>query len=88
MMKQIDRVISDLCGQARHFQTKSPDAVSVAIVGLNMAANYVSQEGDRRYPTGEFGPHPVVEAPEAERRLLSSAEPCFHEFLVHRTCCI
>lgn len=82
MIKQIDRVISDLCGQSGHFRTKSPDALSVGIVGINLARRYVSYEGDRHYPTGEFGPHPFQEAPEAERRLISSAEPCFDEFLI------
>ncbi len=82
MIKQIDRVISDLCGQARHFQTKSPSALSVGIVGINVADHYVSFEGDRQYPTGRSGPHPVQEAPEAERRLRDIAEPCFSEFLI------
>jgi len=82
MIKQIDRVISDLCAQSGHFRKKSPDAISVAIVGVNLASRYVSHEGDRRYPTGVYGPHPIDEAPEAERRLLSSAEPCFNEFLL------
>ncbi|HEX8941162.1 MAG TPA: hypothetical protein VF763_13465, partial [Candidatus Limnocylindrales bacterium] len=82
MIKQIDRVISDLCGQARHFRTKSPSATSVGLVGLNLASHYVSFEGTRRYPTGEYGLHPYQEAPEAERRLLESAEQCFAEFLV------
>ncbi|MGI8929418.1 MAG: hypothetical protein ACR2H0_08160 [Candidatus Limnocylindrales bacterium] len=44
MIKQIDRVISDLCGQARHFRTKSPDAIAVGVVGLNLADRYVSFE--------------------------------------------
>lgn len=82
MLKQIDRVISDLCGQSRHFKTKSPDALTVGIVGLNLADHYLSFEGTRRYPTGQYGPHPYQEAPEAERRLLSAAEPCYTEFLV------
>jgi hypothetical protein len=82
MIKQIDRVISDLCGQSREFKTKSPDALTVGIVGINVADRYVSFEGLRRYPTGEFGPHPIQEANEAERRLRLSAEPCYGEFLV------
>ena len=82
MIKQIDRVTSDLCGQAAHFKRKSPDALAVGIVGLNMASEYLSYEGDRRYPTGPFGPHPVQEAAEAERRLRLDAEPCYREFLV------
>jgi hypothetical protein len=82
MIKQIDRVVSDLCGQGRHFKTKSPDAVSVGIVGINVADHYVSFEGARRYPTGEYGPHPYHEAPEAERRLLTSADVCLDELLI------
>lgn len=82
MIKQIDRVISDLCGQSRQFKTKSPDALTVGIIGINVADRYISFEGDRRYATGEFGPHPFMEAPEAERRLRGSAEPCYDEFLV------
>jgi len=83
MIKQLDRVISDLCGQAQHFKTKSPSAIPVGIVGLNMATHYVSFERDRSYPTdGRGAPHPSQEAPEAERRLLDRAEPCFEEFLV------
>lgn len=83
MIKQIDRVISDLCGQARQFKTKGPTAIPVGIVGLNMAERYVSYEGERSYPTGgKGGPHPIHEAPEAERRLLERAEPCYEEFLV------
>jgi hypothetical protein len=82
MIKQIDRVTSDLCGQARHFRTKSPHAITVGLVGINLADHYVSFEGSRRYPTGEFGPHPSQEAPEAERRLWAEAEPCYDEFLV------
>jgi len=82
MIKQIDRVVSDLCGQSRHFKTKSPDAIEVGIVGINVADRYVSYEGDRAYPTETYGPHPFVEANEAERRLRDAAEPCFSEFLV------
>ncbi len=82
MIKQIDRVISDLCGQSREFKTKSPDAIAVGIVGINVASRYVSFEGARQYPTGQYGPHPFQEAAEAERRLLASAEPCYREFLV------
>jgi hypothetical protein len=81
MIKQIDRVISDLCGQAGQFKNKSPEAITVGLVGINLSEEYTSFEGDRTYPTGKYGPHPVTEAPEAERRLRASAEPCFREFL-------
>lgn len=83
MIKQIDRLVTDLCGQSRQFKTKSPDAITVAIVGLNTADSYISFEGTRAYETGVPGhPHPAIEAPEAERRLLASAEPCYDEFLI------
>jgi hypothetical protein len=82
MIKQIDRVTSDLCGQSREFKTKSPDAQTVGIVGINVADHYVSFEGARSYPTGPYGPHPYLEASEAERRLLAAADPCYSEFLV------
>lgn len=83
MIKQLDRVESDLCGQARHFKTKSPDAITVGLVGINVANYYVSYEGDRSYPTGvKDHPHPAEEAPEAERRLTTAVEPCYDEFLV------
>jgi hypothetical protein len=84
MIKQIDRVNSDLCGQATHLRAKSPDAITVGIVGLNFADHYVSYERDRSYPTGEYGPHPNQEASEAERRLIGIAQPCFNEFLIFR----
>lgn len=84
MIKQIDRVISDLCGQAKSFREKSPHAVSVGLVGVNHAEEYVSFEGRRRYKTrGDSDqPHPVQEAAEASRRLRTDADGCFDEFLV------
>jgi hypothetical protein len=82
MIKQIDRVISDLCGQAHHFRSKSPHAVSLGIVGINFAPAYVSYEGARSFATGTYGPPPFQEAPEATRRLMDRADGCFEEFLV------
>ncbi len=82
MIKQIDRVISDLCGQATHFRSKSPHAVSVGLAGVNHAVRYLSFEGDREYPTGQYGPHPIREAPEAIQRLRVRADGCFEEFLI------
>lgn len=82
MIKQIDRVISDLCGQAVHFREKSPHAVSVGIVGVNHAHAYTSYEGSREYPTnGRDQPHPDQEADEAIQRLMQRADGCFEEFL-------
>ena len=83
MIKQIDRLTSDLCGQARHFREKSDQAIRIGIVAINQAPRYVSFEGDRTFPTdGHRYLHPVQEAAEAERRLLEDARPCFDEFVV------
>ena len=82
MIKQIDRVIGDLCRQADQFHEKAAQAITVGIVGINFAEHYVSHEGDRRYPTdGKSGNlHPAQEAREAERRLLQ-AEDSYSEFI-------
>jgi hypothetical protein len=82
MIKQIDRVIGDLCRQADEFHEKSTRAITVGIVGINFADHYVSHEADRRYPTdGRSGNlHPIQEAHEAERRLLR-AEDSYSEFI-------
>lgn len=70
MIKQIDRVTNDLRAQADHFRTKSPSALTIAIVGVNFADRYVSYEGDRKYPTnGGRYPHPAQEAARAEMRI-------------------
>jgi hypothetical protein len=85
MMKQIDRVVSDMRRQAEHFKTKSPDAITVGLVGINWAEAYTSYEGDRSYPTdGRKYPHPVQEAAEAEKRLLVDAAPALSEFAILR----
>lgn len=77
-------MISDLCGQATHFRSKSPHAVSVGIVGVNHATTYVSFEADRQYITrGDHGaPHPSQEAMQATHRLMDRADGCFEEFLI------
>jgi hypothetical protein len=82
MIKQIDRVIGDLCRQADEFHQKSAHAITVGIVGINFAERYVSHEGDRQYPTdGKSGkPHPAQEARDAERRLLR-ADASYSEFI-------
>jgi hypothetical protein len=85
MIKQIDRVINDLCNQVVQFRKGGETPIAVGIVGINQAARYVSFEGkDRSYPTtGKGGaPHPSQEAGEAGKRLRQLAAPSFEEFLV------
>lgn len=84
MIKQIDRVINDLRNQVVQFRRGGGQPICVAVVGINQAESTVGYEGDRPFPTtGKSGfPHPVQEAPEAERRLRSESAPDFDEFLI------
>ena len=86
MIKQIDRVMNDLRNQVVQFRRGGGNPICVAVVGVNHAANTVSYEGDRSFPTtGRQGfPHPFQEAPEAERRLNAIAAPDFDEFIILR----
>jgi hypothetical protein len=82
MIKQIDRVMNDLRSQASHLQEKSPRALTIGIAAVNFADQYISHEGERRYPTDGSGgnPHPSQEGPKAELRL-RAVEDRFTEFL-------
>jgi hypothetical protein len=83
MIKQIDRVISDLQKQTNHFRRGSGTPILVAIVGINHAPHCTGYEGTRSFKTdGKANRHPYQEAAEAERRLLASAAPSFDEFVV------
>ena len=85
MIKQIDRVATDLQNQAHQFRRGGGTPICVAIVGINHAAYTTSYEGDRAFKTdGTRYKHPVQEAAEAERRLLTHAVPAFDEFIVLR----
>lgn len=85
MVKQIDRVVSDLTGQVAHFKSRGGKPISVGIVGVNHAPYAISFEGEREWRTdGHKHKHPIQEALEAERRLLEYAAPAFDEFLILR----
>lgn len=85
MIKQIDRVISDLKGQAAHFCSRGGNPLCVGIVGINRAPHCTTYEGDRAFSTnGKKYTHPIDEAQEAERRLVQFAAPEFDEFIVLR----
>jgi hypothetical protein len=86
MIRQIDRVINDLKAQVVHFKAQHGTPITVAVVGINSADQYVSFEGDRTYPTTGVGKHkhPYQEADETESRLRSLAAPFFDEFLILR----
>jgi hypothetical protein len=85
MIKQIDRVTSDLQNQVIHFKRGSGTPICVAVVGINHARYCTSYEGTRSHRTdGRANRHPYQEAPEAERRLLADAAPHFDEFIILR----
>lgn len=83
MIKQIDRVISDLGKQVQHFSSRGARPITVGIVGVNWADEYCSFEGDRAWPTdGRKYKHPIQEADEAQSRLLRYANPLFDELVI------
>lgn len=83
MIKQIDRVISDLKGQVAHFKSRGGNPICVGIVGVNHAAYCTSYEGQRAFKTdGKTYTHPIDEADEAKKRLVELAAPTFDEFMV------
>jgi hypothetical protein len=85
MLKQIDRVITDLKSQISQLRRAGGSFISVGVVGINSASITTGYEGDRAFTTdGKAHRHPYQEAPEAERRLLAEAGPSFDEFLVLR----
>ncbi|HSR53437.1 MAG TPA: hypothetical protein VLV83_21635 [Acidobacteriota bacterium] len=86
MLKQIDRVCGDLLRQAKEFGRAGGQPIAVAIAGINHAAEYVSFEGNRSFPTtGRSGfLHPIQEAAKAEVHLREKVQPQLEHFLVLR----
>lgn len=86
MIKQIDRVTSDLQKQVTHFKKGSgSQPLCVALIGINCAPYSVGYEGDREFKTdGKSNRHPIQEAAEAERRLVADAKTHFDEFIFLR----
>lgn len=86
MIKQIDRVKSDLVNQTRNFRKRSGSRkpICVAIIGINYADVATSYEGDRSYRTdGGKYKHPIQEAEQARKRL-AEVNSAYDEFLVLR----
>jgi hypothetical protein len=85
MIKQIDRVMTDLGNQVQHFKRRGGTPICVGVVGINWSPSYTSYEGDRAWPTdGKKYAHPVQEAAQAESRLREEIAGKFDEFLVLR----
>jgi hypothetical protein len=86
MIKQIDRVKSDLAHQVQNFKHRSHSSppICVGIVGINYADVMTSYEGDRSFRTdGSKYKHPIQEAEQARQRLRDVA-PEYDEFLILR----
>ena len=86
MIKQIDRVKSDLASQVKNFKHRAGSAnpICVGVVGVNYADKMTSFEGDRSYPTdGKKYKHPIQEAEQARLRLSDTAK-LYDEFLILR----
>lgn len=85
MIKQIDRVASDLRNQVLEFKKHGGNPICVGILGLNFAPHCTSYEGTRKFPTdGRKHKHPIQEAVEAAHRLEIHAKSHFDEFLLLR----
>src|SRR5438552_19086812 len=83
MIKQIDRVMTDLGNQVQHFKRQGGTPICVAVVGINWSPTYTSYEGDRAWPTdGKKYVHPIQEAAQAESRLRAEIAGKFDEFRV------
>ena len=96
MIKQIDRVITDLTGQVAQFRRGAGTPICVGIVGVNQSPVYTSYEGRvtcprcgevfalERLTDGKKYLHPIQEAVAAESHLVARVRPAFDEFLVLR----
>ncbi len=86
MIKQIDRVCTDMRNQVLEFQKHGGNPICVAIVGINHAASYTSYEKNKKWPTLGTGGyrHPIQEAGEAEKRIMQHVSPHFLETIILR----
>lgn len=86
MIKQIDRVKSDLAHQVQNFKHRAGSSrpICVAVIGINYAAVTTSYEGERSYRTdgGKFK-HTIQEAEQARTRLLDVVS-MYDEFIIFK----
>lgn len=85
MIKQLDRVGTDMLNQATEFRKHGNNPICVGIIGVNYAPIYRSLEGTVEWLTGSKGhKHPADEALSAENRLVSRVQSAFDELIVLR----
>jgi hypothetical protein len=83
MIKQVDRVMSDLEKQLKHFHRGAANPICVAVVGINFADYTIGYEGEKVWRTdGKKHKHPIQEAAEVENRLRQEIAPKFYEFVI------
>jgi hypothetical protein len=81
LIAQVDRVINDLIKQADIFKQHNPDALRLAVVGVNFASTYTGHEGDRQHVAKT---PPAREASEFAQRIERIVAPHYNELLVLR----
>lgn len=81
LIAQVDRVINDLTKQANIFKTHNPQALRLAIVGVNYASTYTGYEGDRQFIAKS---PPAREASDFAARLERLVAPHYNELLLIR----
>jgi hypothetical protein len=86
MVRQIDRVMQNMEDQVKQFRLGGGQPLSVCIVGINHAQEYVSYEGDREWPTTGRGrhKHPYQEAAEVEARIKARVASQYDDVLFLR----
>jgi hypothetical protein len=86
MIKQLDRVGTDIINQLKEFKSHRGNPICVGIVGINRAPRYTSYEGRKAWKTTGKGSHkhPIQEAQSAEDRLRQRVATSFDEFIVLR----
>lgn len=85
MVKQLDRVGSDMEKQVDAFKKQGGSPICVGIIGINRSSKYTSYEGGAVWPTdGRKYKHPIQEAADVEKRLVARLTPKFDELLLLR----
>lgn len=86
MIKQLDRVGTDIINQAMEFKRSNPSAIRVGVVAFNFAQVCRSFEGEREFVTTGKGSykHPIQEASKAEQRLVARVANHLDELVVLR----
>ncbi len=86
MIKQLDRVGTDMENQLKEFKKQGGQPICVGIIGVNYAPVYTSYEGRAVWTTdgsNEYK-HPIQEALDAETRLVARVGTQFDEIVVLR----